>query len=225
MGPASNGLNGTLDHTMSGPLSPQIPPAFDLDRLRADYFSYQFPSAICQNCGLSGCTCKNCPPPFQSYGTGSWAQCCGRKHARDVQPSPAPIKIARTNTYDVSIHSQVPEQQQSVSTSHAQEAFAAGDIFRTENHGFGDAFEGIEIPSATTQPNFDTFDLDDDLILPEGTQHLDISEFLTSDLVGPNQNTGTGNNSESSGRDGRENGAGEGDGAGGGVKGVAAGDL
>ena len=55
---------------------------FDFNKLSNDYFAYQFPSAICQTCGLNGCTCRNCPPVMQNFSTGSWAQCCGRKHAR-----------------------------------------------------------------------------------------------------------------------------------------------
>ncbi|KXT08046.1 hypothetical protein AC579_1097, partial [Pseudocercospora musae] len=214
--PTNNGPNDTMDHNMSDPLSPQMPPAFNFERLRADYVTYQLPSAICQNCGLNGCTCKNCPPPFQSYGTGSWAQCCGRKHARDVQPSPAPIKIARTDTYGASIHSQGPEQQQSESTSHAHEAFPPSEVFRIDNHGFEGTFGGMELLPSAPQSNFNAFDLDDDSILPEGTQHLDISDFLTSDLVGLNQSIGIGSHSESSARDGRENEAGGGDGGSGG---------
>lgn len=77
---------------------PYVQPAFDFDRWTRDYQAYQYPGAICQKCGLNGCTCRNCPPVMQSYGTTSWAQCCGRKHARQGpqpppmrQPQPAPM--------------------------------------------------------------------------------------------------------------------------------------
>lgn len=65
-------------------------PAFDFDRWTQDYQNYQFPNAICQSCGLNGCTCRSCPPVMQNFGTTSWAQCCGRKHARVVLPQ-APV--------------------------------------------------------------------------------------------------------------------------------------
>jgi len=64
-------------------------PAFDFDRWAQTYQAYQYPNAICQKCGLNGCTCRNCPPVMQNYGTSSWAQCCGRKHAR-MNPAPPP---------------------------------------------------------------------------------------------------------------------------------------
>lgn len=64
-------------------------PAFDFDRWAQTYQAYQYPGAICQKCGLNGCTCRNCPPVMQNYGTSSWAQCCGRKHAR-MNPAPPP---------------------------------------------------------------------------------------------------------------------------------------
>jgi hypothetical protein len=61
---------------------PYVQPAFDFDRWNREYQAYQQPGAICQKCGLNGCTCRNCPPVMQNYGTTSWAQCCGRKHAK-----------------------------------------------------------------------------------------------------------------------------------------------
>lgn len=61
---------------------------FDFDKMMTDYFNYQFPAAICQHCGLNGCTCKNCPPTLQSFESGSWAQCCARKHVQ--MPSSRP---------------------------------------------------------------------------------------------------------------------------------------
>ena len=54
----------------------------EIDKLMEDYFNFQFPSAICQNCGLAGCNCRSCPAVMQSSVDGSWAQCCSRKHAR-----------------------------------------------------------------------------------------------------------------------------------------------
>jgi hypothetical protein len=74
---------------------PYVQPTFDFDRWTRDYQAYQYPGAICQKCGLNGCTCRNCPPVMQNYGTTSWAQCCGRKHARQgPQPPQIPQQQA-----------------------------------------------------------------------------------------------------------------------------------
>ena len=54
-----------------------------------DYFSYQLPSAICQSCGMSGCTCRSCPPTMQNAANGSWGQCCARKHVQNPSPLPS----------------------------------------------------------------------------------------------------------------------------------------
>lgn len=69
---------------------PYVQPAFDFDRWNREYQAYQQPGAICQKCGLNGCTCRNCPPVMQNYGTTSWAQCCGRKHAKFGPQPPQP---------------------------------------------------------------------------------------------------------------------------------------
>lgn len=69
------------------PNAPPVPlSAFSpsLANFQAAYTTYQSPSAICQNCGLNGCTCKNCPTLMQNTETGSWAQCCSRKHTFPV---------------------------------------------------------------------------------------------------------------------------------------------
>jgi hypothetical protein len=59
-----------------------------LDLFMANFNSYQLPSAICQNCGMNGCTCRNCPAVMQNFESGSWAQCCARKHVK--YPASAP---------------------------------------------------------------------------------------------------------------------------------------
>lgn len=69
---------------------PYVQPVFDFDRWTREYYAYQQPGAICQKCGLNGCTCRNCPPVMQNYGTTSWAQCCGRKHAKFGPQPPQP---------------------------------------------------------------------------------------------------------------------------------------
>ncbi|RMY76451.1 hypothetical protein D0862_13741 [Hortaea werneckii] len=75
---------GGMMSNISFPEQPPPQPAqsSSFERFANDYFNHQFPSAICQTCGLAGCTCRMCPPVLQNTVTGSWAQCCGRKHAR-----------------------------------------------------------------------------------------------------------------------------------------------
>jgi hypothetical protein len=152
-------------------------PAFDFNRMQAEYLAHQFPSAICQNCGLSGCTCRNCPPIFQSYGTTSWAQCCGRKHARDVQPTPIVAKIARTESYaGEGIRAQ--SQPSYIPT----ETYAQTQTSGLEPQQYA-PFDDIGLPPpSTAHPEFSNFDLDPGLLMPDTGQPLDISEFLLSDL-------------------------------------------
>lgn len=54
--------------------------AFDLDKLMEDFCSNQLPGAICQKCGLGGCTCRNCPPLMQDFQLGNWGQGCAKHH-------------------------------------------------------------------------------------------------------------------------------------------------
>lgn len=59
-----------------------------------DYFNFQFPGAICQQCGMADCTCRSCPTVLQNTMDGSWRQCCSRKHVHagpaDVNAQAAP---------------------------------------------------------------------------------------------------------------------------------------
>lgn len=164
-------------------LSPP-PPAFDFNRLQADYLNYQFPSAICQNCGLSGCTCRNCPPVFQNFGTTSWAQCCGRKHARDAPSISAPQKVARTATYEPLpniVPSSQPDHALPPPAPHPEK-----EPFQTRDSGFAADFQDSQLSHGNVSLDLDPFQLDHDLLLPDGTE-LDISEFLMSDLDQSNQ--------------------------------------
>ena len=72
------------------PQDRQASSTFEFEKMMADYSNYQLPSAICQNCGMSGCTCKNCPAVMQNFANGSWAQCCARKHTHMGPPPPHP---------------------------------------------------------------------------------------------------------------------------------------
>lgn len=61
-----------------------------LDKSIPDYLTWQFPSVICQSCGLSGCTCRSCPAVMQNVNDGSWAQCCSRKHVQAADAANIP---------------------------------------------------------------------------------------------------------------------------------------
>ncbi|KAK5170122.1 uncharacterized protein LTR77_004706 [Saxophila tyrrhenica] len=123
------------------------PSTLDFDKMMADYFSYQFPSAICQNCGMNGCTCRNCPAVMQSFESGSWAQCCSRKHVKYA------AQIPMTGT-----------------------AAPAGSVEVGQGQGGGE-MQGAVDPASTTQ-NMQV----DELGMMEGTEPMDLSEFLLDDL-------------------------------------------
>lgn len=94
---------------------PYVQPTFNFERWTQEYQAYQYPGAICQKCGLNGCTCRNCPPVMQNFGTTSWAQCCGRKHARQgPQPPPIMQPQAPMAQFPTNGHSQGIAHQQSV---------------------------------------------------------------------------------------------------------------
>lgn len=183
--PFSNGAHDTVSLPQISPAAP----AFNFDKLQTDYFNYQFPSAICQNCGLNGCTCRNCPPVFQNFGTTSWAQCCGRKHARDVQPAPPePSKMARTEKYDPSqgLHAHPPPAT-TMQNFDPSDEFAQALAFDTNSGpAFGEGFEEMDLPPIA--PSFDDFDIPPDLML-NGHDPLDLNEFLMSDLDRINHST------------------------------------
>ncbi|CAK4032462.1 hypothetical protein AC579_1097 [Lecanosticta acicola] len=169
-------------------LSPQ-PPAFDWNKMQNDYFRYQFPGAICQNCGLNGCTCRNCPPVFQHPGTTSWAQCCGRKHARDVQPTPIAQKVLRTE--DSRDTAQARQSQpghrdapsSSCCQSAPQQTFVQDAPFEVDATHFGEGFHDLELLSPHGDANFlGELDMARDMLLPDATAPLDLSDFLLSDL-------------------------------------------
>lgn len=197
-----NGINGThapagLPPTLSSPSLPPVyePPAFDFGRMQAQYYANQFPNAICQNCGLSGCTCRNCPPIFQNPFNTSWAQCCGRKHAMDVQPNASiPTKIARTATYTgeglraYSSAISAPFVPQS-----AEAAYQAHALFAIGQHDEASFHNDLNLrPPDDSHSAFEAFDLDHQLFMPDAGQHLDMSEFLLSDLDRSNQENGGG---------------------------------
>ncbi|EME48821.1 hypothetical protein DOTSEDRAFT_30201 [Dothistroma septosporum NZE10] len=199
-----------LSQATSSPL-----PAFDYNHFENDYFKYQFPSAICQNCGLNGCTCRNCPPLFQNFDNSSWAQCCGRKHARDSQTTPAPsTKVARTESYSV-------EPSVDSSTQPAQpyqfEPFPQQDAFHLNSNHFNNDYKEMELPPPGLPPELDSFafqeetnGLNHDFALPE----LEFNDFLNSSEFNTTyENT---NHVRVEEKDGDGRGKGDGDGGGGG---------
>lgn len=229
--------------------SPPIyePPAFDFSRMQAQYYANQFPNAICQNCGLSGCTCRNCPPVFQNFMNSSWAQSCGRKHARDVQPA-APvakkIMLRRDGEFASSSGGEGLHASSSSSSAHHVSAAPPPSSYISQNHAyplqsaeevlfgdgqFGDhSFQDLNHPRPPehhAQSGFEAFDLDPESLLLDTGQHLDISEFLLSDLdrsghVGQNHHHQSGMSGGESGLngggDGGREGIGDDDGGGGG---------
>ena len=156
--------------------TPLIPPpgpsVFDFQKLSNDYYAYQFPSAICQTCGLSGCTCRNCPPVMQSFATGSWAQCCGRKHARTatyVAPD-----VEATFAFPVE---QLPKHQTRMIQAEpvsGQGSCCSGQALMQQ--------EDVDQAALGTVPEFGEYGYAQNFILPDVPANLDLSEFLMSEL-------------------------------------------
>jgi hypothetical protein len=155
---------------------PYVQPTFDFDRWTRDYQAYQYPGAICQKCGLNGCTCRNCPPVMQNYGTTSWAQCCGRKHARQgpqppqiPQPQAAPLAHLPPNGHSL-------EHQQPVDfgfpTQHPQQ----------QRIGMG-----MLLPSPQP-PGLNAFDHNFDM--PDASDPVAYSDFLLDELDRPSYASG-----------------------------------
>jgi hypothetical protein len=161
----------------------QTTPAFDFQRLQTDYFNYQFPSAICQNCGLYGCSCRNCPPVFQNFGTTSWAQYCGRKHAREAPPPPTlPViapKIAPPQQTWMA-DQVVPSMQADQPIVH--DGFIQSPPFPLPDQNFQLDFSDLNMVPPVDPLAFDSFVLGSELLLPAGADSLNLDEYLLSDL-------------------------------------------
>lgn len=151
---------------------------FDIDSFMSEYMSYQFPTAICQHCGMNGCTCKNCPAVMQNFESGSWAQCCSRKHVRAGPPIPVGVGA----------------QQQQMPGAGGTMSSGSGGCCGSKAQpiaGFGDVHD----PVFTEQ-----MDLDHELKLMEShtAQHeeqaptLDLSDFLMKDLEGGSSSSNDG---------------------------------
>ncbi|KAK1071069.1 hypothetical protein LTR74_003718 [Friedmanniomyces endolithicus] len=179
---------------------PVTQPSFDFNKLQNDYYNYQFPSAICQTCGLSGCTCRNCPPVMQSSINGSWAQCCGRKHARTA------AYVAPTAAH--AFQEELPVQtMNSLPTTtgpslSGQDVFAAEpqepDLYAQQLFAPIPPFEGheqLDLYSPPLQlepesiPDFTPFDPGEAFALPESETNIDLSDYLMEELE-PTQSQG-----------------------------------
>jgi hypothetical protein len=169
----------STEHNVSAATA-QAAPAFDFQRLQTDYFNYQFPSAICQACGLYGCSCRNCPPVFQNFGTTSWAQYCGRKHARDVQPIlPAVVSnIAHPQPW---LAEQATTGGQCCQPA-VHDGFIQAPQFPLPDQNFDLNFNDLDMVPPVDPLAFESFDLGSDLMLPTDTNDLNLSEYLLSDL-------------------------------------------
>ncbi|EMC99290.1 hypothetical protein BAUCODRAFT_398032 [Baudoinia panamericana UAMH 10762] len=160
---------------------------FDFDKLTRDYFNYQFPSAICQTCGLNGCTCRMCPPVMQS-NDGSWAQCCGRKHARIAAYVPpiaehAYIESALPlSTYELQHRAQTSLPTTTAQTSSCPEAtiFAETDPPFSEPPRYSDT-QTLDPELLESLPPLSLQSTGSFPALGEGTD-MDLSDLLMSEL-------------------------------------------
>ncbi|KAM0719567.1 hypothetical protein Q7P37_003697 [Cladosporium fusiforme] len=161
---------------------PYVQPAFDFERWTQEYQAYQYPGAICQKCGLNGCTCRNCPPVMQNFGTTSWAQCCGRKHARQgpqrlpphSQPQIAPTPMAQFPTNGHPLTHQPPVDFGYPAQHTPQQQHMDMHLMSS--------------PPPQTQQHMNGFDHNFDM--PDATDPVAYSDFLLSELDRPSHSEG-----------------------------------
>lgn len=153
---------------------------FDFQTFISEYTSYQLPTAICQHCGMNGCTCKNCPAVMQNFESGSWAQCCSRKHVRAGPQAPA-------------IAAHVGTGAQRGLSQQQQQMVAEGVPTMTGGAGGGGCCGSRSQPIAGFDPVFtEQMDVDHELkmlaaphaTLEEQAPTIDLSEFLMQDVQG-----------------------------------------
>lgn len=169
-------------------------PTFDFDRWNQTYQAYQYPGAICQKCGLNGCTCRNCPPVMQNYGTSSWAQCCGRKHARMAPAAPqlqpaAQFQMPQPQTSQVS----TPSQDMHAAAHHPEQVSMPDYTHSATQPAMDFDFELppdvdmniLSSPHANGMNGFDhNFDMDN------GTDPVLYSDYLMTELDRPSHAPG-----------------------------------
>lgn len=164
---------------------PYVQPAFDFERWTQSYQAYQYPGAICQKCGLNGCTCRNCPPVMQSYGTTSWAQCCGRKHARQgPQPPPIPQPQAPPLAHN---HIQPNGQPHTPHAPHTHQQ--AVDFGFPTQHPQQQRMSMSSILSPPPQPQ-ELNGFDHNFDMPDASDPVAYSDFLLDELDRPSHTHG-----------------------------------
>jgi hypothetical protein len=146
---------------------------FDFDKMMADYINYQLPSAICQNCGLNGCSCRNCPAVMQTE-SGSWAQGCARKHVRlgsVAAVQPASGGCCSRNVVAVPVPA---------SEGHGVEVEMNGSVHPLSQ----DAFGMMEMQTADVDPTLTQDFSIEDLKMIDASEPMDIHELLLNDIGG-----------------------------------------
>ncbi|KAK5765238.1 hypothetical protein LTS12_004495 [Elasticomyces elasticus] len=187
----------SFDHGLPSASMPQpelpLPSTFDFDKLQSDFLRYQYPSAICQTCGLNGCTCRNCPPLMQDSANGSWAKCCGRKHARTAAYIPPTMEHTFQMQPATQAIPQLPAPNGGHHNEHATISPEPHDLdFRSQQlfapmppygqHDQVDLYPPSFHPQPDTIPDFTPFDPGEAFALPEGDSNLAFNEFLMPDL-------------------------------------------
>jgi len=179
--------------SMASPQPSQQQASLDFDKLSHDYFQYQLPSAICQTCGLNGCTCRNCPPVLQ-VSNGSWAQCCGRKHARTAAYSAPETEHQYQQSARAPHYEEPPRPQTHHPDFQSRSPFLNGGSFAKDDNphqnqdtfaddSMQDLFQDLGPPLSNL--GFQTFDPINEFTVKDGPNELDISELLMLELDRP----------------------------------------
>jgi hypothetical protein len=189
-------FSGAMPNVSMSAAAPPQTPAFDFNKLSNDYFQYQLPSAICQTCGLNGCTCRNCPPVMQNFQNGSWAQCCGRKHARTAAYVPASAPAQYHQPAPTPLPHRHPHDSHH-DLSRPEHPFADEPLPFNREPGISSPHKrpyGADMPQdtphsllspQTSLPDYSEFDPGADFAIPDGPGHMDLSEFLMTELEKP----------------------------------------
>ena len=146
---------------------------FDFDKMMADYINYQLPSAICQNCGLNGCSCRNCPAVMQTE-SGSWAQGCARKHVRygsTATLEPASGGCCSRNVVAVPVPGPGGHDA-------GVEVEMNGSVHPRDQNGFG----MMEMQTSDADPMLSQDFSVEDLKMMDTSEPMDINEFLLNDM-------------------------------------------
>ncbi|KAK6437459.1 hypothetical protein LTR95_006339 [Oleoguttula sp. CCFEE 5521] len=161
------------------------PPTFDFDRWVQNYQTYQMPGAICQKCGLNGCTCRSCPTLMQNQSTTSWAHGCGRAHARNMQAQPQQHVTSPVQQH--TLHPVLPPM--GFSRSNAGPTPTAVDFSNPIDFGLDPQ---VLTPPHIMPEHMDMGGFETSLIPTTTADPLDLamSEFLMSELDRPSHTAG-----------------------------------